>query len=109
VYGIIAALEFASRKGWTHIWLESDSTSALLIFMNSLLVPILLRNRWHNVRNLGIQVISSHIYREGNSCADKLAALGHSIVGEIWIDHLPAEVMIDFYRDRCGLSIYRIP
>jgi len=70
------------------------------------LVPILLRNRWHNARNLGIQVISSHIFREGNCCADKLAALGHSIVGEIWLDNLPDEVKIDFYRDRYGLPNY---
>jgi len=73
------------------------------------LVPILLRNRWHNARNLGIQVISSHIFREGNCCADKLAALGHSIVGEVWLDNLPDEVKIDFYRDRCGLPNYRFP
>ena len=109
VHGIISAIEFAARNGWRNIWLESDSTSALLIFSNSALVPILLRNRWHNARNLGIQIISSHIFREGNCCADKLATLGHSIVGEIWLDNLPDEVKIDFYRDRCGLPNYRFP
>jgi len=31
---------------------------------------------WHNARSLGVQVISSHIYREGNCCADKLANMG---------------------------------
>lgn len=47
--------------------------------------------------------------REGNCCADKLVALGHSIVGEIWLDNLPDEVKIDFYRDRCGLPNYGFP
>jgi hypothetical protein len=87
----------------------SDSTSALLILSNSSLVPIMLRNRWHHAHNLGIQVISSHIYHEGNYCANKLAALGHSIVGEIWLDNLLNEVKIDFYRDRCELPNYRFP
>jgi hypothetical protein len=67
----------------------------------------MLQNRWHNAHNLGIQVISSHIFREGNSCANKLAALDHSIFGEIWLDILPDEVKIDFYRGRYGLPNYR--
>jgi len=104
VLGIIIAIEFAAQNGWRNIWLESNSTSALMIFSNSLLVPIMLRNRWHNARNLGIHVISSHIYREGNCCADKLAALGHSMVGEVWLDTLPDALKIDFFRDRCGIN-----
>ena len=109
VHDIISAIEFAARNGWRNIWLESDSTSALFFFSNSTLVPILLRNRWHNARNLGIQTVSSHIFREGNCCADKLANLGHSISGELWLDKLPEEVKLDFYRDRCGLPNYRFP
>jgi len=45
VLGIIFCIEYAAWEGWRNIWLESDSTSALLIFSNSLLVPIMLRNR----------------------------------------------------------------
>ena len=81
VMAIIFAIEYVVRHGWKNIWLESDSTSALRNFSNTLLVPMLLRNRWHNARNLGIQVISSHIFREGNCCADYLANLGHSVEG----------------------------
>ena len=109
VIGIIIAIEFAARNGWRNIWLESDSSSALMIFSNSSLVPIMLHNRCHNARNLGIQVISSHIFREGNCCVEKLAALGHSTIGEIWLDTLLDEVKIDFFRDRCGLPNYRFP
>jgi len=109
VHGIISAIEFAARNGWSNIWLESDSTSALLIFSNLALVSILLRNRWHNARKLGIHIISSHIFREGNCCADKLANLGHAIVREIWLDNLPDAVKKDFFRDRCGLPNLRFP
>ncbi|XP_039690616.1 uncharacterized protein [Medicago truncatula] len=55
VFGIILAIEYAAQKGWRHIWLESDSTSALLIFSKPSLVPILLWNRWHNDQVLGVQ------------------------------------------------------
>jgi len=77
VSGYILALEYAATNGWKNIWLESDSTSALAIFKIDYLVPVLLRNRWHNARSQGLQVIASHIFREGNSCADLLANLGH--------------------------------
>ena len=109
VLGIIFAIEYVAQEGWRNIWLESDSSSALLIFSNSLLVPIMLRNRWHNARRLGIQVISFHIFREGNCCADKLAAMGHSIVGAVGLDNLPPKLRLDFFRDRCGFPNYRIP
>ena len=109
VLGTIFAIEFAARNGWRNIWLESDSTSPLMIFSNYLLVPIMLCNGWDNSHNLGNQVISSNIYRKGNSCTDKLAALGHSMVGEVWLDTLPDELKIDFFWDRSGLPNYRFP
>jgi len=109
VMGLILAMEYAAQKGWRNIWLESDSTSALLIFSQPSLVPIMLRNIWHNASRLGVHVISSHIFREGNSCADKLASLGHSSIGAVWLDSLPTDLRLDFFRDRCGLPNYRLP
>jgi len=109
VLAFILAIEHAVSHGWRNVWLESDSTGALLIFSNPSLVPFLLQNRWHNARNLGIQIILSHIFREGDSCADRLANLGHAILGSVWLDTLPSEVHLDFYRDRVGLPNYRFP
>lgn len=83
--------------------------SALMVFHNISLVPIRMRNRWHNARNCGIHVISSHIFREGNCCADKLAAMGHSAHGTVWFTSLPQNVTADFFRDRVGLLNYRFP
>lgn len=104
----ILAIEHAAHNGWWNLWLESDSTSALMIFSNSSLVLWLLRNIWHNARILGAEVISLHIFREGN-CEDKLANMGHRIQGCIWLEILPAELHMDFYRDRIGLLNYRFP
>jgi len=86
VTAIILAMEHAATNRWWNIWLESDSTSALRIFLNPSLVSILLRNRWYNARSLGVQIISSHIFREGNYCADRLANRGHLIQSSVWLD-----------------------
>jgi len=68
-----------------------------------------LGHRWHNARRLGVQMISSHIYREGNNCADKLASLDHTTIGKVWLDRLPPILSLDFFRDRCGFPTYRLP
>ena len=109
VSGYSLALEYAAQHGWTNIWLESDSSSTLQVFKNISLVPILLRNRWHNAHTLNVHVISSHIFREGNTCADRLANLGHSVVGEVWLSALPSKFQQDFFADRCGLPRFRYP
>ena len=109
VMGFIIALEFAAQNGWNRLWLESDSTSALMVFNNISLVSILMRNRWHNARHRGVQVISSHIFREGNCCADKLATIGHAVHDTVWFTLLPHDVTSDFFRDRVGLPNYRFP
>ena len=104
--GIIIALENAARFNWKNIWVESDSSSAVLAFKNSDLIPFRLRNHWHNCQ-LGITVVCSHIYREGNCCADRLGALGHGVFGLAWFDRLPPSLLLDFSRDRNGLPNYR--
>jgi len=109
VLAIILAMEHASSHGWRNIWLKSDSFSALLIFSNPSLVPVMLRNRWHNACTLGTQIISSHIFREGNCCANRLANMGHTMEGSVWLDMLPMELHLDFFRDRVGLPNYRFP
>jgi len=109
VTAIILAMEHAAANRWWNIWLESDSTSALQIFSTPSLVPISLRNRWFNARSLGVQIISSHIFREGNYCANRLANRGHLIQGSVWLDSLPTELHFDFFRDRVGLPNYRFP
>jgi ribonuclease HI len=104
---MILAMELAYSKGWKNLWLESDSKTALLAFENNNMVPWDLRNRWLNCRSLDTNLRWSHIYREGNSCADKLANLGHSFVHLKWWDSLPLELRDDFLRDKLGIPCFR--
>jgi len=78
-----------------------------MVLAHASLVPIFLRSQWHNARSLGIQVRSSHIFREGNACADRLASIGHSVDNVVWLSILPYEFQPDFYSDRCGLPRLR--
>ena len=83
----------------------NDSTSALMVFKNRSLVPVLLRNRWHNACNQRIQVI----FRQGNSCVDLLANMGHSIQDTTWFSVLPQTLQTDFSLDRSGFPRSRFP
>ncbi|GAU50560.1 hypothetical protein TSUD_180300 [Trifolium subterraneum] len=87
-------------------WLV-DSKSTLIALENIDCVPWDLRNMWLNCRSFLITIRWSHIYREGNSCADKLANLGHSFAQFKWWDSLPLELQDDFLRDKLGLPCSR--
>lgn len=109
LFGFVLALEFAIQNHWLHLWVEGDSQSALHAFRNPSLVPFDLRNRWYNCTHGGISILSSHIFREGNCCTDKLANHGHGLVDVLWWDSIPMFIRDDFYRDRFGLPRFRFP
>jgi ribonuclease HI len=104
---IILAIEHALARGWLHIWVESDSQVAIRATKDNSIVPWDLRNRWSNCFSHHMCILFSHIFREGNCCADKLANHGHLIPGFLWWDSLPLFVRDDFLRDRFGLVNYR--
>jgi len=109
ILGLMVAMEYASSNGWTRLWLESDSSSAVQAFHKPSLIPVCLRNRWHNCTHNGMFIICSHIFREGNVCADGLAALGHDLNDTTWFTLLPPSLGQDFSGDINGLPNYRFP
>ncbi|KAL8555834.1 hypothetical protein ACS0TY_003595 [Phlomoides rotata] len=68
-------IALAHDKHWMNIWLESDS-SYVVNFLKTrpLLVPWRLLGQWHKTRRLmdNMQIVVSHIFREGNASADRL-------------------------------------
>jgi ribonuclease HI len=107
ITAIIIALERAAVNGWQRIWIESDSLGALAAFANPSIVPWDIRNRWCNATSLGLTIVHTHIFREGNMCADKLANHGHSIAAPVWWDSVPSFVYASFLYDKLGLPCYR--
>jgi ribonuclease HI len=49
ISGAMRAIEIAFHKKWTHLWIESDSSSVVAAFKNpDKQVAYGLRNRWKN-------------------------------------------------------------
>lgn len=67
-------IEVAYERGWCNLCLKYDSTLVVTNYAIRL-VSWRFRNRWRNcifITNW-MNFLTSHIYWEGNSCADKLA------------------------------------
>jgi ribonuclease HI len=105
----IYAIDFAWNRGWHNFWLESDSLLLVQAFSNIQLIPWKLKTKWknclHRIKDFRFRV--SHIYREGNTCADRLANAGFFVDGVVWWDQLPSCSRDSFSRDRLGLPNYR--
>lgn len=65
-----------TQQGWHKLWIECDSKLVVAAFKSIKLVPWHIRNRWRDgltyISKMQFQV--SHIFREANTSADKLAS-----------------------------------
>jgi ribonuclease HI len=107
--GIILAIECDFDRGWSHLWLESDSKLAVLAFKSCNIIPWQLYNRWLNcmIMIISMNFVVSHVYREGNHVADKLANIGLSLNAFTWWNIAPNVIWSDLARNRDGLPYYR--
>lgn len=92
ILGIILAIDCAYQENWTNLWIDTDSMLASLAFKSPHTVPWQLKNRRENcllmISNMHLMI--THIFREGNHCADKLANLGLTVVNFTWWTYTPA-------------------
>jgi hypothetical protein len=100
---IIIAIEQTHNREWMNHWIESDSKLAIQASKSQYIVSWDLRNRWSNCIDLHVRIMFSHVFREGNSCADKLAALGHDCSDFSWWDIVTVSLLWNFFKDRCNL------
>lgn len=107
--GAMFAIELPFDKGWHNLWLECDSMLVVSAFSNVSLVPWHIRNRWKNCIYLTrqIQFRVSHIFREDNTCADKLASYSVSSHGFTWWDLVLGFLWENCYRNRFSFPNYR--
>jgi ribonuclease HI len=107
--GATRAIELAYQNHWDYLWLESDYVLVIKAFNNHSLVPWNLRNRWNNcmlkLRNMNF--LATHVYREGNHCADTLANLGlHLNELTVWFE-IPLCIRGHYAQNRLGLPSFR--
>lgn len=103
------AIELSYRYGWRSLWLESDSEMVVKAFANHSIVPWDLRNRWLNCISIlsSMRFYVTHIFREGNICADRLAKHGLSQDGLIWLSSLPDFLFPLVQKNKAGMPAYR--
>ncbi|KAF1884392.1 hypothetical protein Lal_00035956 [Lupinus albus] len=89
--------------------LECDSTLVVDIFNEKFNTPWKLQNEWLICKRKLAQMnfCISHIYREGNSCADKLASSGITSKRNSTWKSLPSFISIAYNKNRFGLPNYR--
>lgn len=76
LYAVILSIEAAAARNWNHLWLECDSIYVIGLLKSEYVdVPWSYRNRWLNVllRLKNMNLVVSHIFREGNQVADSLS------------------------------------
>ncbi|KAK2441664.1 hypothetical protein QL285_012933 [Trifolium repens] len=107
--GIILAIECAYVGNWKQLWIESDSKLAILAYRNQKIIHWQLQNRWSNclLKIIDMNVIVSHVYKEGNSFADKLSKLGLNVNDFTWWSSSLSSIRLDLARNRNGLPYYR--
>ena len=75
------AIEITAANNWSNLLLELDSSLVVYAFNNKSVIPWRLSNIWENCLHLlsSMNFLVSHIFREGNQCADALANLDLSL------------------------------
>jgi hypothetical protein len=108
--GIMQAIELAHHHIWWNLWQETDSMMATLAYKSPSLIPWQLRIRWSNCMVLlkDMNFIMSHVFREGNSLANKLASMAFDSTGFTWFSSIPIPVLEIYNHNRLDLLSFRL-
>jgi len=99
----------ADQHNWNYLWLETDSALVVNAFKNNSSIPWQLRNRWNNclIISRRMNFLVTHVYREGNRCADALANFGLNVNHlTIWLE-IPSFIRSHYAQDRLGMPNFR--
>jgi len=103
-------MEEAQKMGLTNVWLECDFALVCVAFTIKTNVPWMLWNHLNTFLNYcgKIRFSVTHIFREGNTCADKLANLEFIHRGSFhWYNRLPFSLVLEFFMNKYSLPMYR--
>jgi len=105
-------LELVLENGWSNVWLEGDSKSLVDIIVKRKQVRCKEAQRQVSHINLIMpelqNCIVTHVFREGNRAADKLARIGHQLQKpKIWRDIPPDDILRIVHEDAKGKIVFR--
>jgi ribonuclease HI len=92
------SIELAHNRNWINLWLESDSSLVVQAFTSASLLPWELSNRWLNCTKItrNMNFVVSHVYRERNQCANRLANIGLGLDIFTFWNELPLKLLLFF-------------
>ena len=107
--GAMTAIEVAYERNWRKLWLETDSKLVVSTFKSNSIVRWQLRQRWNQciLLSQSMDFVVTHIYKEGNHCADKLANLGLTSTEMVWLTNVHLSITDDFARNKLGQPCFR--
>ncbi|XP_057802933.1 uncharacterized protein LOC131018226 [Salvia miltiorrhiza] len=108
LYAVIAAIAIAYARGWMFLWIEADSMYVVnLLSSRARDVPWRFVASWNRTLHIltNMQMMVSHIYREGNTAADIMANPDRS---EGWWPHAIDDVKKAVALDMATHSFVRV-
>jgi ribonuclease HI len=110
LYGAMRAIQIANGRNWKNLWLETDSALVVMAFKSPDIVPSEVCNRWLNCSRItkNMNLVVSHVYREGNQCADGLANIGLNLDRLVIWDVIPSQIRSFYFDNRLGKPSFRI-
>ncbi|GAU31405.1 hypothetical protein TSUD_370540 [Trifolium subterraneum] len=109
--GAMRAIEIAYHNHWQNIWVETDSTLVITAFQKqNHIVPWSLRNRWKNTLYMArtLNLILTHIFREGNQVADILANHGLNLDSLMYWHTPPLFIIDSLAMNKSGFRSFRV-
>lgn len=104
---VIKAMEIAINRGWTKLWLETDSLLMTKALSNCSLVPWMFRSRWIScIHPSHFNLVITHIYKEGNTCADFLANFALDTNALAFFDSILLGIQNDFVKNMLKLPFF---
>ncbi|KAF9683489.1 hypothetical protein SADUNF_Sadunf04G0018900 [Salix dunnii] len=103
-------LELVLENGWSNVWLEGDSKSSVDIILKRQRVRSKEAQRQVSRINLIMpeleNCVLTHVFREGNRAADKLASIGHQMQKpKIWRHIPPDDILWILQEDAKGSDL----
>jgi len=108
-YGVIHTIVETQKMWLTNVWLECDSALVCVAFIAMTNVPWMRRNRWNTCFNYceKIRFKITHIFREGNVCADKLANLWFIYRESFhWYNRLLSSIFLRLFMNKYSVLMY---
>lgn len=107
---ILIAIEQVWKRNWKKLWLETDSTLVVKAFKDHSIILWSIRTSWLNCVHItnSMELLVSHIFREGNVCAISLARISFMSKSCSWFNSIHEDLDNNYLLDKLGVPRFRV-